>query len=217
MKALNFILIFFVFISFGCSSTSTKSTSTLNLKNTTVLKRLNQQKKVIDSLANDTNSLVVYAKVPSNLNPVLVKNANFPDEVEVSYNVLKDKKGKVIYIFESPTGESGDWDIAYRSYFDKNGKLFAFERKAGFFNSECTDGVAHEVSVKYYSQNANLIDSTYSLIDDNKKSLMKSKCNFNYNFSYTIYKSSENYIKANHLKLPPKHLLSKNKPSLPTF
>lgn len=184
----------------GCTGNATKQTSmsvdTRNTELTTAIDPI-RNKKLIDSLAKDTNSLIVYAKVPNSLKLVVVKNGKFPDAVETSYNLLKDEDGKVIYIFESPYSESGDWDIAYRSYFNKDGQLFAFERKAGFFNSECTDGAAHETLIKYYTKDFSVADSIYSLTDDNKKPLEKSKCIFNYNYPYKVYPTVNTYLKAN--------------------
>jgi len=140
--------------------------------------------------------LEVYAKVPNNKKLILVENGEFPEVVETSYNILKDKDGKVIYIFESPFSESGDWDIACRSYFNKEGQLFAYERKAGFFNSECTDDDAHETLIKYYNKDFSVTDSIYSLIDNNKKPLDKSKCIFNYDYPCKVYPTINSYLKA---------------------
>jgi hypothetical protein len=168
---------------------------------------LKANKKYIDSLLLDTNNIIVLVKVPNNKNLQVVKNGKFPDEVETTYNLLKNSKGEIIYIMESPTSESGDWDIEYESYFDQHGKLFAFERTAGFFNEECTDGSVkpdepvHEKLVKYFNTHLKLIDSTYSLLDNNKKPLDKSKCISNYNFPYKIIFNLKDYLKANEINL----------------
>ena len=59
-------------------------------------------------------------------------------------------------------------------------------RSSGFFNSECTDGAAHELLIKFLNEDFSVLDSSYSLKDDNKKSLKKEECTFNYDFPYTI-------------------------------
>jgi hypothetical protein len=171
------------------------------------LTALKAYKKHINSLSLDSNNGIVLVKVPNNKNLQVVKNGKFPDEVETTYNLLKDSKGNIIYIMESPTSESGDWDIEYESYFDKEGRLFAFERTAGFFNEECTDGSikpdepVHEKLVKYFNTHSKLIDSTYSLLDNNKKPLDKSKCISNYDFPYKIIFNLKDYLKANEINL----------------
>lgn len=198
MKVHHFIFTAVVILS-GCTSNASKQTSVMDDKWETELSTEldpKRHKKLIDSLANNTNSLIVYAKVPNSKNLVAIKNGKFPDAVETSYNLLKNKDGKVIYIFESPFSESGDWDIAYRSYFNQDGQLFAFERKAGFFNSECTDDAAHETLIKYYNKDFSVTDSTYTLTDDNKKPLVKSKCVFNYDYPYKVYPTANSYLKA---------------------
>lgn len=185
----------------ACSASCNSSTQTLTSTNkpqtdSIKLLELKQRKDSIDRFDSDTASLILLAKVPGANQLVRVFNGNFPEEVEVSYNLLKDKQGNVIYIFETPTSESGDWDIAYRSYYDQTGKLFAFERRAGFFNSECTDGAAHERLVKYYNHKFAVLDSTYSLTDHEKKPLKKSDCIFNYNFPYKIHSQVARHLAA---------------------
>ena len=78
MKVHRFIFLA-VLILLGCSSNPTKSISVIDAnRNITVLNDLDlsQHKKLIDSLANDTNSLEVYAKVPNNKKLILVKKGN---------------------------------------------------------------------------------------------------------------------------------------------
>ena len=171
------------------------------------IRTLKSNKKHVDSLATDTGRLIVLIKVPHSDSLQIVKNGKFPDEVETTYNLLKDSQGNIVYIMESPTSESGDWDIEYESYFDRYGKLFGFERTAGFFNEECTDGSVkpgepvHEKLVKYFDTYSKLIDSTYSLFDNNKKRLNKSKCISNYDFPYKIIFDLTDYLKANKINL----------------
>jgi hypothetical protein len=149
---------------------------------------LKQEKKRIDKLAADTSKLIVLAKIPGKDTPVKVVNDKYPDEVETTYNLLMDDNGNIIYTVEIPFSDSGDWDISYKSYFDKNGRLFAFEREAGFFNSQCTKndvGAAHEKLTRYYN-GSQPVDSIYQLVGDDKKPLIKSKCTFYYNFPYKV-------------------------------
>lgn len=67
-----------VIILFGCFGNPTKPNApakTIENKNLVGLD-LFRRKKIIDSLANDTNALIVYAKVPNNLKPIIVQNVN---------------------------------------------------------------------------------------------------------------------------------------------
>jgi len=169
-----------------------------------ILKEEIKAKRSIDKLANDSNVVITLVKKPDSYNLVLVKDGKFPDDVEVTYNLIKDKNGNIVLISESPTSESGDWDIEYLNYFDKSGKLFAFERIAGFFNSECTidaDDAAHEDLIKYYDKDFNVISSKYTLTDSKHRKLKKSKCQFNYDYHYTITKDLTTYLKTNHINI----------------
>ena len=174
--------------------------------NNAYLSALKRNKDDIDRIKMDSNKLTVLVKVPGSDSLQWVKNGKFPDEVETTYNLLKDKTGNIVYILESPTSESGDWDIDYKSYFDSKGHLFAFERSAGFFNEECTDGSAnpaepvHEKLIKFFDTRSKPIDSVYTLVDQDKKPLNKSKCVSNYDFPYRIIFNLKSYLKANKIK-----------------
>lgn len=153
------------------------------------LKALQSRKNLIDRQARDTSQLMVWVKVPGKKTLVELKGNHFPKEVETTYNLLKDKEGHVIYMVEVPYSESGDWFISYKSYFYPNGKLFAFERNANFFNGECTaeeSEPVHERLVKYYNADFQLLDSAYTLKDNQGKYLPKVSCMLNYEYSYQV-------------------------------
>lgn len=169
------------------------------ISNITVLK---SNKIHIDKLSSDTDRVIVLVKVLGSHLLKIVKQGKFPEEVETTYNLLKDAEGNIVFILESPTSESGDWDIVYTNYFDKKGRLFCFERAAGFFNSECTDEAVHETLTKYYNSKFQVIDSAYTLLDSHKRPLKKSACVFNYDYPYKVIASLTEYLKINNIKLP---------------
>ncbi|MGZ3755176.1 MAG: hypothetical protein ACXVAY_05750 [Mucilaginibacter sp.] len=165
---------------------------------------LKAKKRHLDELGYDTNKVIVLVKVPGSQFLKTVKQGKFPEDVETTYNLLKDAEGNIVFILESPTSESGDWDIVYTNYFDKKGRLFCFERAAGFFNSGCTDEAAHETLTKYYNNKFQVIDSAYTLLDSHKKPLKKSACVFNYDYPYNVIASLAEYLKKNNIKLASK-------------
>jgi hypothetical protein len=156
-----------------------------------LLKSLIREKANTDKLLSDQNNkLIVLVKVPGSNDLVLVKNDKWPETVEYTYNVLKNAAGKIILVAQIPYSESGDWNIQYKYYFDTEGKTFAFERNANFFNSECTDGAAHEVIDKYYDRDFKTLNETYKLTNEKHKALIKAKCTSPYDFTdYKIYKN----------------------------
>jgi hypothetical protein len=160
-----------------------------------LLYKLKYQKKEIDTLfIRSTNKLIVFAKITGKEKPVEIKNGDFPENVEVSYNLLKDKSGNTISIKEFPFSESGDWDISYTHYFDKNGKTYAFQRKTNFFNSTCTEGVAVETIIQFYNNNFQLLDKSYNLIDDKNRKLEKDKCQPEYDFDFNTYSTRDKLL-----------------------
>ena len=120
---------------------------------------------------------------------------HYPGKIEAAYNVLKNPEGKVIYVAEIPFSPKDDWFIAYKSYFNENGKLFAFQRLNNFFHSECTKGAALESLTRFYNDDFTVADSSYTLTDSNKKELDKEKCKFPDSFPYTVAKTLEEYRK----------------------
>ncbi len=115
---LTYILIIFIGLLLSCNYTDNRSKTTIPTSRLTpkvdFLNKLKYQKKEIDTLFNrSTNKLIVFAKLTDKEKPIEIKNGDFPENVEVSYNILKDKLGNTISITEFPFSESGDWDISY--------------------------------------------------------------------------------------------------------
>lgn len=150
------------------------------------------RKYSVDSLINKERNLILMAKIEGqeNIGPI-PKDQTL--QVETIYNIFKDNKGRIIYISEMPKSPNDDWFIAYKSYFDENGNLFAFQRLNNFFNSKCTKYSASENLVKYYDEKFAVLDSTYTLTDSQAKDLSKLDCKFPYNFPYKTYKTVSEY------------------------
>ncbi len=182
------------------SGTNSSSTSRL-LPEPDILERLKYQKTIIDTLFNHSkDNLIVFAKLVDKDEPIQIKNGNFPDKVESTFNILKDSLGQIITASEFPYSESGDWNIILTHYFDKDGKTFAFERQTNFFNSICTDGVAYETQTEFYNSDFQLIDKMYKLVDEKNKTLKKDSCQFPYDYEYKISADIDKYLKTNRIK-----------------
>nr|WP_294795113.1 hypothetical protein [uncultured Mucilaginibacter sp.] len=169
------------------------------------LSKLKSTKTNSDRLLNadiKMQKLAVFVKMIGSDKLLEIKNEHWPentDSIEYTYNILYNAHGKIVMILQGPTSQSGDWDITYKHYFDDNGKTFAFERVAGFFNSECTpedDDAAHETITKYYNADLKLLKEYYILTDSKKHPLVKSKCTFNYNYPYEIHADLQKCIKG---------------------
>lgn len=194
MRTYVLIACFALLIIFGAFARYPKQTATS--KNAVVysVSLLKQQKKALDkrNISYKTKGVSVWVKLYDKGQLLRIKNDKWPDEqkIEYTYNVIKNDRGNVVMIMAYPTSQSGDWDIAYSHYFNQEGKLIAFERFTGFFNSGCAGdgGVARETVCNYYNGNFKVIGKTYSLTDGDGKKLVKSKCDFLYDFKdYKIY------------------------------
>lgn len=164
------------------------------------LKELSARKVDIDNLMSDS-TLQVLVKVKGKPELQVVKDKKYPRNIETTFNLLMDTTGRVVFISEMPYNATSEWFIAYKSYFDTDGKLFAFQRQNNFLNNGCTHGAAMENSIGYYNKDFLLVDSLYTITDTYKKPLDKKACKFPYNFKYTVNKTLDEYIAAKNIKL----------------
>lgn len=202
MKRLTYILTILLGLFSSCNSNDSTTSSTSRLvSEPDILERLKYQKTIIDTLFNQRkDKLIVLAKLADKDEPIQIKNGNFPDNVETTFNILKDSLGRVITASEFPFSESGDWNIILTHYFDKDGKTFAFERQTNFFNSICTDGVAYETQTEFYDSDFQLIDKMYKLVDEKNKTLQKDSCQFPYDYEYKVSADIDKYLQTNRIK-----------------
>lgn len=156
--------------------------------------------KEIDKTLTDGTKVGLYAKISKTDSIVkVVNNDSWPDDTEVSYNIIKDNNGSIIYIAEYPVSESGDWSIGYRYYFNDKGNTIVFLRESNFFNSGCTDSVAKELSGYYFDTSFRIIAKEYELKSTDGTNLLNKLCEFPYYYKYTI-ESNLNNLK-NRLKI----------------
>lgn len=187
MKILLSILISLSCVMVACKSNEASTAVSENAPKHDSLSMLKKEKALIDSLfQNNKKQLSVFAKPVNKDTLIEVKNDQFPPNILTTFNVLKDKTGKTLSISEFPFSESGDWTIRLTHYFDQQGKTFAFEREAKFYNSICTDGIANESLTIFYNQSFQPIHKLYNLVDANNKPLQKDSCQFPYNYTYHI-------------------------------
>lgn len=160
------------------------------------------QKLHIDALVVDTlGPARVFTKVPGQDEPLPVRDRDYPKQLEAIYQVCQDSLGRIIYLAESPFSESGDWDIVYRSYYDARGRIFAFERTAGFFNSSCTSGALYETMIKYFDPQGQVLATEQSYQDGDGKVIQDQPCDFPYNFPYEVETDAAAYCRKIKLRL----------------
>lgn len=204
MSRLTFI--FTIFIVIYCTSNiigikSYYSSSSQLFPQQDILERLKFQKATIDTLFNhNKDKLLVFVKLVDKDELIQITNGKFPENVETTFNIFKDSFGKVITVSEFPFSESGDWNIIFSHYFDKEGKTFAFDRQTNFFNSICTDDVAFETKTEFYNSDFLIIDKEYKLVDKQNQPLQKDSCLFPYDFDYKVSTDIDKYLQSNKIK-----------------
>ncbi len=109
----------------------------------------NQERKKLEIeklLTTNKKKIIVLVKVTGQSNLQEVIGENWPENIEATYNILKNQSGQIIYLGEFPISESGDWTLELKHFFGDDGKLIAFEKRLTYFNEQCTDGAVIEWS-----------------------------------------------------------------------
>jgi hypothetical protein len=150
----------------------------------------------IDSIKHVLNgNFKAYCKLNGKSKIFQVKDtANWPENVEITFNLLLDSNGNILKLFETPTSESGDWNLELSHYFDKNGKLQKFVYCLSAFGSGCTE-VLRDIRQQYYDENGNIIYKERRFEDANFKHIDTIGCEIRDDFKYRIYKNTKE-IKA---------------------
>lgn len=190
MKTIRHYIFFLGAFAFYLSACSSNPDN----KQDSLVEQLKHKKQGVDSLITD-KSLIILAKVAGKNELVLVKDRRYPAKLETTYNLLKDAKGRIVYLAELPYSETSDWFIAYKSYFDTTGTLFAFQRLNNFMGSNCAPGAAMENLSRYYDEKRQVVDSSYTLTDTFHKPLAKDSCLFPYNFPFRVIYQLTDYKK----------------------
>lgn len=192
----NAIGILLLVQSYSFAQQSTKAT---DIADSFILK-LENKVKVIDTYAlKHFKDLIIWVKLPEKTKLIKVKSEHWPEEVEYTYNILKDSSGRILVISQIPFSESGDWYITYTHYFDEKGNTYAFRKQTNVFDSEVKGGVIYETLLKYYDENFNILKKTYKLQDKSGKTI-KNNGHLNiYQYKYQIYKSLGVCLKGYHL------------------
>ncbi len=132
--------------------------------------------KIESQLKRDSSSLITLVKIYDQTVLKKVINKNWPENVETTYNILKNSNGQVILVAEFPTSESGDWILGFEHYFSDDGKLIAYEKRFSFFNDSCGDGLLLKKDIELYDNNFNIIKKTSTLRDGKEKEFSETEC-----------------------------------------
>jgi hypothetical protein len=135
-----------------------------------------QKEKIDKLLASDKDRILVLVRTSGNMELKHVINQNWPENITEVYNLLRNPEGKVIYLGEFPTSQSGDWNLELLHYFSDSGQLIAFEKRLSYFNDNCGDGTVVETVVELYDADFKIVKNTKTLTDDSGKALSDKNC-----------------------------------------
>ena len=144
--------------------------------------REKERLKIEKQVTTDNDKLIILVKVKGQADLKKVIAQNWPDDIETTYNILKNKLGQIIYLGEFPTSESGDWTLGLKHFFGDNGKLLAFEKRLSYFNEDCTDGTVIETTIELYDKNFKVIKTTKIQTDNEGKEFKVKDCGHAYNW-----------------------------------
>lgn len=162
-----------------------------------LIEHQDQKRQEIESLIVPEN-LEVLVKIAGQKELKKVINKNWPQNIDITFNILKNESGKIVYIGEFPTSESGDWNLELKHFFDDNGHLVAFEQRLAFFNEECTDGAVVEDIIELYDSSFKVIKTTKTLTDNNGKPI--NSCDHAYDWKYDKRPTVAEFIKLKGIK-----------------
>lgn len=157
--------------------------------------------EIENQVAINKKELIVLVKITGKTELQMVIDENWAERIESTYNILKDSDGHIIYAFESPFSESGDWDLEIEHYFDTHGRLIAFEKRLAYFNSICTQGMAVEKQIDLYDNNYSVIRTIKTLTDADGNLLSEKDCVNNYDRNIDRYATVAEYVSAKHIEL----------------
>jgi len=169
-------------------------------QNDSTLVRLKSKQVATDQyISKHGKTLIVLVKVPGKTKLKKVINENWPEEMEYTYNILKDTTGRIILVSLVPFSQSGDWFITYTHYFDEKGNTYAFRKQTNVFDSEVKGGVIYETLLKYYDVNFNILKKIYTLQNKSGKTIKNNGHVDIYQYKYGIYKNLDACLKDYHI------------------
>jgi len=198
----TFYLSLFLVVGLFLSKNSDNILVNLLPQKDTILFSLKNKKAIVDQyLGKHDKAVIVFVKVPGKKNLIRVKNEKWPDEIEYTYNILKNSSGKIIFVAQIPYSESGDWNIEYKHYFDEQGNTYAFYREESIFG-DVKGGVLRKILLNYYDHNFNNINQVNSLTDKDYKLIKVNKDLYDFrDYKYSIYKNLNNCLAGYGIKL----------------
>lgn len=137
---------------------------------------LKQKREIEEQIQFNKKDIIVFVKINGQPIPQRVINQQWPENIESTFNILKDNSGQVIYFAEFPKSESGDWFYEIKHFFNDNGQTISIETRLSFFNADCGTGAITETLTDLYLNNFKLHGTVRQLRDNNNNPISGSIC-----------------------------------------
>jgi hypothetical protein len=125
--------------------------------------------------------------------------SNWPEEANITYNVILDSVGGIVRFDEIPASESGDWYVTLTSYFSSSGRIIKFNYYKCTDGSECTK-LLRESRLQYFDANGKQVASQRCFEDENFKRIDTVGCYMWDPIEEHPYKSTREVKKKLHIK-----------------
>jgi hypothetical protein len=137
---------------------------------------LTQKRGIEDQIKLNKKNLIVFVKIKGQPIPLRITNEKWPENIESTYNILKNDLGQVIYFAEFPKSESGDWVFELKHFFNNKEQTISIEKRLSFFNEDCSDGAITEILTDLYLDNFKLHGTVKQLRDSKDNPIRDANC-----------------------------------------
>jgi hypothetical protein len=162
---------------------------------------LTQKREIEDQIKLHKKDLIVFVKLKGQPTPQRIINEKWPENIEFTYNILKNDLGQVIYFGEFPYSESGDWVLELRHFFNNNEQTIAIEKRLSFFNEDCSEGAITEILTDLYLSNFRLHGTLKSLRDSKDNPIRDANCGDHYKWPIDKKGTAQELITLKKIKI----------------
>ena len=156
-----------------------------------------QKNKIDDAIKSGVFYTEILAKQAGKDALEIVKNDNWPDQVESVYNIWRNEQNAIRLIAESQLHANEGMNIVYETYFDGDNKTFVFVKTFEYFNSKCSNDPVYERRISYYNKDFELCGKAVRVLDQNNNILNYDICKSSNppEMKPLIFGSVEQYLK----------------------
>lgn len=162
---------------------------------------LKQKREIEEQIQLNKKEITVFAKIKGQPIPQRVSNQQWPENIESTYNVLKNNLGQIIYFAEFPKSKSGDWIYEIKYFFNNKGQTISIETRLSFFNEDCGTGAITETLTDLYLNSFKLLGTIRQLRDSKDNSVSGSICSNPYKWPIDKKGTSEELLNFKQIKI----------------